>query len=107
MKRTFTVAQVRHLLNQVHQDKITFSRLVEILNKIADSGIIQDYYTFDEIEEAVFKGSIYYKNHPEDIPSQIDFVNSSEIELKKYAKDQALGICYIMDKEKNLLINTE
>lgn len=93
MKRTFTVAQVRHLLNQVYQDKITFSRFVEILNKLADSGIVHDYYTFDEIEQAILKGSIYYKNHPEDISNQIDFVNSSDAQLKKYAKDQALGIC--------------
>lgn len=103
MKRTFTIAQVRNLLNQVHQDKITFSKFVEILNKLADSGIIHDYYTFDEIEKAILKGAIYYKNHPEDIFNQIDFVNSSEVEIKKYSKDQALNICYIMDKEKNSL----
>jgi hypothetical protein len=36
MKKTFKVAQVRDLLNQVHNEKITFSRFVEILNEYAD-----------------------------------------------------------------------
>jgi hypothetical protein len=31
--KTFKVSQVRDLLNQVHNDKITFSRFVEILNE--------------------------------------------------------------------------
>ena len=34
-KKVFTVAQIRGLLNQVHSDKITFSKFVEILNKQA------------------------------------------------------------------------
>jgi len=34
--KTFKVAQVRDLLNQVHNEKITFSRFVEILNEHAD-----------------------------------------------------------------------
>ena len=33
MQKTFKVAQVRDLLNQVHNEKITFSRFVEILNE--------------------------------------------------------------------------
>ena len=33
MKKTFFVAQIRNLLNQVHNEKITFSRFVEILNE--------------------------------------------------------------------------
>ena len=36
MQKTFKVAQVRDLLNQVHNEKITFSRFVEILNEHAD-----------------------------------------------------------------------
>lgn len=36
MKKTFKVAQVRDLLNQVHNEKITFSRFVEILNEHAE-----------------------------------------------------------------------
>jgi len=35
MEKTFKVAQVRDLLNQVHNEKITFSRFVEILNEHA------------------------------------------------------------------------
>ena len=34
-KKVFTVAQIRSLLNQVHSDKITFSKFVEILNRRA------------------------------------------------------------------------
>ena len=33
MQKTFKVSQVRDLLNQVHNEKITFSRFVEILNE--------------------------------------------------------------------------
>ncbi len=33
--KTFKVAQVRDLLNQVHNEKITFSKFVEILNEHA------------------------------------------------------------------------
>lgn len=36
MQKTFKVAQVRDLLNQVHNEKITFSRFVEILNEHAE-----------------------------------------------------------------------
>ena len=36
MAKTFKVSQVRDLLNQVHNEKITFSRFVEILNEHAD-----------------------------------------------------------------------
>lgn len=36
MQKTFKVAQVRDLLNQVHNEKITFSRFVEILNEYAE-----------------------------------------------------------------------
>lgn len=32
MNRTFKLAQVRRLLNQVHSEEITFSKLVEELN---------------------------------------------------------------------------
>ena len=33
MNKTFKVAQVRDLLNQVNNEQITFSRFVEILNE--------------------------------------------------------------------------
>lgn len=36
MQKTFKVSQVRDLLNQVHNEKITFSRFVEILNDHVD-----------------------------------------------------------------------
>jgi hypothetical protein len=36
MQKTFKVAQVRDLLNQVHNEKITFTRFVEILNEHAE-----------------------------------------------------------------------
>jgi len=36
MTKTFKVSQVRDLLNQVHNEKITFSRFVEILNQQVD-----------------------------------------------------------------------
>jgi len=36
MQKTFKVSQVRDLLNQVHNEKITFSRFVEILNELAE-----------------------------------------------------------------------
>lgn len=36
MQKTFKVAQVRDLLNQVQNEKITFSRFVEILNELAE-----------------------------------------------------------------------
>jgi hypothetical protein len=36
MQKTFKVAQVRDLLNQVHNEKISFSRFVEILNEHAE-----------------------------------------------------------------------
>lgn len=35
-QKTFKVSQVRDLLNQVHNEKITFSRFVEILNEVAE-----------------------------------------------------------------------
>ena len=35
MSKTFTVAEIRALLNQVSSDKITFSKFVEILNEKA------------------------------------------------------------------------
>lgn len=35
MTKTFNVAQVRDLLNQVYNEEITFSRFVEILNQHA------------------------------------------------------------------------
>ena len=35
VEKIFKVAQVRDLLNQVYNDKITFSRFVEILNENA------------------------------------------------------------------------
>ena len=34
-KKTFKVSQIRDLLNQVYNEKITFSRFVEILNEQA------------------------------------------------------------------------
>lgn len=33
MKKLFIEAQIKDLLNQVHNEKITFSRFVEILNE--------------------------------------------------------------------------
>lgn len=36
MDKTFKVAQVRDLLNQVNNEQITFSRFVEILNEQVD-----------------------------------------------------------------------
>lgn len=36
IEKIFKVAQVRDLLNQVYNDKITFSRFVEILNENAN-----------------------------------------------------------------------
>ena len=36
MQKTFKVSQVRDLLNQVYNEKITFSRFVEILNEYSD-----------------------------------------------------------------------
>ena len=37
MQKTFKVSQVRDLLNQVYNEKITFSKFVEILNEYSDS----------------------------------------------------------------------
>ncbi len=39
MEKIFKVAQVRDLLNQVHNEKISFSRMVEILNEQASGHI--------------------------------------------------------------------
>lgn len=39
MKKIFKVAQIRDLLNQVHNEKISFSRMVEIMNEIANKEI--------------------------------------------------------------------
>jgi len=39
-KKIFGVAQVRDLLNQVHNEKITFSRFVEILNELATKNLL-------------------------------------------------------------------
>ena len=39
MNKIFKVAQVRDLLNQVHNEKISFSRFVEILNEIANKNL--------------------------------------------------------------------
>lgn len=36
MVKIFKVSQVRDLLNQVHNEKISFSRMVEIMNEIAN-----------------------------------------------------------------------
>lgn len=33
MEKIFKVAQIRDLLNQVHNEKISFSRMVEIMNE--------------------------------------------------------------------------
>lgn len=46
--KTFKVAQVRDLLSQVYNEKITFSRFVEILNEHADSKRISDIKTLDD-----------------------------------------------------------
>lgn len=35
--KTFKVSQIRDLINQVYNEKITFSRFVEILNEHAES----------------------------------------------------------------------
>lgn len=48
MKNTFKVAQVRDLLNQVHNEKITFSRFVEILNEHAAGQRKFDIQKLDE-----------------------------------------------------------
>lgn len=40
MKKTFKVSQVRDLLNQVYNEKITFSRFVEILNEHAEGKVL-------------------------------------------------------------------
>ena len=37
MEKIFKVSQIRELLNQVYNEKITFSRFVEILNEQANS----------------------------------------------------------------------
>lgn len=43
MKKVFTVAQVRDLLNHVQDESITFSRFVEILNECADGNKSKNY----------------------------------------------------------------
>lgn len=49
MQKTFKVSQVRGLLNQVHNEKITFSRFVEILNEHAEGkGIRLDIKALDD-----------------------------------------------------------
>lgn len=48
MKKTFFVAQIRNLLNQVHNDKITFSRFVEILNEEVERQRKFNISKFDE-----------------------------------------------------------
>ena len=61
MQKTFKVAQVRDLLNQVHNEKITFSRFVEVLNekaeehyskvkKLNDPAVIKSAFKCDDIE---------------------------------------------------------
>lgn len=47
MQKTFKVAQVRDLLNQVHNEKISFSRFVEILNELAEG---QRKFKIDKLE---------------------------------------------------------
>lgn len=48
MKKTFFVAQIRNLLNQVHNEKITFSRFVEILNEEVERQRKFSIQKFDE-----------------------------------------------------------
>lgn len=48
MKKTFFVAQIRNLLNQVHNEKITFSRFVEILNEEVERQRKFNIQKFDE-----------------------------------------------------------
>lgn len=48
MQKTFKVSQVRDLLNQVYNEKITFSRFVEILNEQAESKIKNDIRKLDD-----------------------------------------------------------
>lgn len=48
MKKTFFVAQIRNLLNQVHNEKITFSRFVEILNEEVERQRKFNISKFDE-----------------------------------------------------------
>ena len=48
MQKTFKVSQVRDLLNQVYNEKITFSRFVEILNEYSDDKRNFDISKFDD-----------------------------------------------------------
>lgn len=46
-QKTFKVSQIRELLNQVYNEKITFSRFVEILNNKVDE---KRKFHFERIE---------------------------------------------------------
>jgi hypothetical protein len=50
MKNTFKVSQIRDLLNQVYNEKISFSRFVEILNNQVESNRKFDIEKFDSTQ---------------------------------------------------------
>jgi hypothetical protein len=52
MKKKFKVSQIRDLLNQVYNEKITFSRFVEILNEQAETKDIKDLISTIKVDKA-------------------------------------------------------
>jgi len=57
MKKTFKVSQIRDLLNQVYNEKITFSKFVEVLNENANSGneLRPIIYYFQNSEKEIYR----------------------------------------------------
>ena len=51
-EKKFKVSQIRDLLNQVYNEKITFSRFVEILNEQAETKDIKDLISTIKVDKA-------------------------------------------------------
>jgi hypothetical protein len=100
MKKTFKVAQIRELLHQVHSDKITFSRYVEILNEIGDSGKVHDFYSREEIEKGFEELNKYYRNNPEDI-QDFGHCSATDSDIEIYSKSQSNFLIHLIECEKH------
>jgi phosphatidylethanolamine-binding protein (PEBP) family uncharacterized protein len=95
MRKTFKVAQVRDLLNQVYNEKITFSRFVEILNESADNGcelVPVIYYFKDSIKEI-------YRDYGGNVPLIGSKIHFYDYQLSALNPDDMLKDYKVVDVE--------
>lgn len=88
MNKTFKVAQVRNLLNQVNNEQITFSRFVEILNEAQKEAYNQ------ALEDAAKKAKV----------SLFDWINGGFKEFKQNSNHYSINDgAYVKIDEQSIL----